>query len=69
MGSDRIRITDPKYMATLLQRLTEEEELTWQKRTRERRKAEHNRFRQLVIDGYTEPTPGMEDLYNHPVFR
>jgi len=69
MGSDKIRLTSPRYMALFLQRLEEEEERTWYRRTRARRKAEHIRFRQLVIDGHADPVPGMEDLYEHPVFR
>lgn len=69
MGSDKIRIMDSKYMNTLLERLREEEEMTWQHKTFVRRKAENNRFRQLAIDGYMEPGPDMQDLYQHPVFR
>ncbi|CAL8111516.1 unnamed protein product [Orchesella dallaii] len=69
MGSDKVRLTDTRYMALLLKRLEEEERQTWNKRTRERRKAEHIRFRQLVIDGHADPGVGMQDLYKHPVFR
>jgi len=69
MGTDKIRITDAKYMSTLLERLEQEENEAWLKRTRERKQAERNRFRQLVVEGLTEPTPDMEDIYNHPVFR
>lgn len=51
MGSDRIRLTDPKYMSELLQKLEEEEHKDWVKRTRIRKKAEHTRSRQLAIEG------------------
>ena len=69
MGTDKIRITDAKYMSTLLERLEQEENEAWLKRTRERKQAERTRFRQLAVEGLMEPTADMEDLYNHPVFR
>ena len=69
MGTDKIRITDAKYMSTLLERLEQEENEAWLRRTRERKQAERNRFRQLAVEGLMEPTADMEDLYNHPVFR
>jgi len=69
MGSDRVRITDTKYMATLLDRLEEQERMAWTKRRLGRIKAERNRYRQLAIDGLMEPGPDMQDLYFHPVFR
>ncbi|CAL8103038.1 unnamed protein product [Orchesella dallaii] len=69
MGSDRIRITDPKYLATLVERLEEEEAQGWVTRSRLRKKAEKNRSRQLAIEGLMEPASDMQDLWNHPVFR
>jgi hypothetical protein len=69
MGTDRVRITDPKYMATLLKRLEEEEQNQWVKRSKLRKKAERDRFRQLAIDGQMEPGKDMQDLFHHPVFR
>lgn len=69
MGSDKIRPVDGSYMKTLIQRLEEEEALAWTRKIRLRKKAERERYRQLAIAGLMEPGPGMEDLYNHPVFR
>ena len=69
MGSDRVRITDPKYMSTLLRRLEEDELRIWKKRSRARKKAERERYRQLAIDGHMEPGDDMKDLLDHPVFR
>jgi hypothetical protein len=69
MGTDRVRITDPKYMNLLLKRLEEEELKAWLKRSKLRKKAERDRFRQLAIEGYMEPGPDMQDLLQHPVFR
>lgn len=69
MGSDRVRITDPKYLSTLVERLEAEEAQAWVSRSRLRKKAEKNRSRQLAIEGFMEPTEDMQDLYNHPVFR
>ncbi|ODM97415.1 hypothetical protein Ocin01_09262 [Orchesella cincta] len=69
MGSDRVRITDPKYLATLVERLEEEEAQGWVTRSRLRKKAEKNRSRQLAIEGLMEPASDMQDLWNHPVFR
>jgi len=69
MGSDLVRLTDTKYMSTLLERLEEEERRAWTKRRLARIKTERQRFRKLAIDGLTEPGPDMQDLTNHPVFR
>lgn len=69
MGTDRVRITDAKYMGTLLKRLEEDEQVQWLKRSKLRKQAERNRHRQLAIEGHMEPGPDMMDLYNHPVFR
>jgi len=69
MGTDRVRILDTRYMTQLLERLEAEEKTGWTKRTRRRKNDERNRFRQLAIEGYMEPDPDMQDLYNHPVFR
>lgn len=69
MGSDRIRITDPKYLSTLVERLEAEEDKSWGSRSRLRKKAEKNRSRQLAIEGLMEPAEDMLDLYEHPVFR
>jgi hypothetical protein len=69
MGTDRVRLTDTKYMSTLLERLEEEERKSWAKRRIGRIKAERNRFRQLAIDGLMDPGPEMQDLLQHPVFR
>lgn len=69
MGSDRVRLTDQKFMATLLERLEGDEHKAWVIRTISRKKAESTRTRQLCIDGLMEPASDMQDLYNHPVFR
>lgn len=69
MGSDRIRITDPKYLSTLVERLEAEESKSWGSRSRLRKKAEKDRSRQLAIEGLMEPAEDMQDLYEHPVFR
>ncbi|ODN01031.1 hypothetical protein Ocin01_05650 [Orchesella cincta] len=69
MGSDRIRPVDGKFMETFIQRLEQEENFAMERKIRLRKKAEHERHRQLAINGFMEPDAGMEDLYNHPVFR
>jgi len=69
MGTDHVRITDPKYMSTLYKKLLEEEEHVWKRRSRLRKKGERDRYRQLAIDGQMEPGKDMVDLYQHPVFR
>ncbi|CAL8126712.1 unnamed protein product [Orchesella dallaii] len=69
MGSDRIRPVDGKFMETFIQRLEQEENLAMERKIRLRKKAEHERHRQLAINGLMEPDSGMEDLFNHPVFR
>ncbi|XP_035709694.1 uncharacterized protein LOC110852653 isoform X2 [Folsomia candida] len=69
MGTDRVRLTDTKYMATLLERLEEQERQAWTTRRIGRIKAERNRYRKLAIDGLMEPGRDMQDLYKHPVFR
>jgi len=69
MGSDRVRLTDNKFMGTLLERLEDEEHAEWLKRTKLRKKNERNRSRHLAIEGLMEPGDDMQDLTKHPVFR
>lgn len=69
MGSDKIRPVDGKFMETLMQRLEEEENIAWERKIKLRKKAERERHRRLAIAGLMDPGPGMEDLYDHPVFR
>ncbi|OXA57845.1 uncharacterized protein LOC110847381 [Folsomia candida] len=69
MGSDRIRLTDATFMARLLEKLEEEENSAWVKRTKARKKDEQVRSRKLAIDGLMDPEEDMRDLFKHPVFR
>jgi hypothetical protein len=69
MGSDRVKLVDNKFMSTLLERLEEEEQTAWDNRTKQRKKVEKNRSRQLAIEGLMDPSDDMQDLLNHPVFR
>lgn len=69
MGSDRVRITDPKFLSTLTERLEAEEAQVWATRSRKRKKDEKARSRALAIEGLMEPSEDMQDLYEHPVFR
>jgi hypothetical protein len=69
MGTDRVRITDPKYMNLLMKKLDEEERKDWIRRSTLRKKVEEDRFRQLAVEGLMEPGPELQDLLQHPVFR
>jgi len=69
MGDSSIRPADPRYMKSLRGKLEVAESKTWNRRVEVRRKKEDQRIRRLVIAGHTDPPPGMEDLYQHPVLR
>ena len=69
MGSDKVRLTDTKYMCGLLEKISQEEEKTLLGRTKFRKKEEWERHKGLAVEGLVEPGEGMEDVKDHPVFR
>lgn len=69
MGSYKVQLLDFDWMRNLETRLQGEDSKAWGKKREQRRKAEHERYRRLAIDGLMPPTDEMQDVFDHPIYR
>jgi len=68
-GTDHVKIKNFKYLSMLSKKIAQEEGNVQKKLHNKRIDEEHQRYRQLVINGQVEPVEGMKDYADNPVYR